>query len=104
MKRYLPLLLIVGAIGAVWYWFSRPRKSDALQAHQAELDTNAGIGRLAQMAINYIRPPVQTLSSRGPLDGAVTNLLDLATGNAIPQDNTPTWRPTFDGYSATDPD
>ena len=101
MRRFLPLLLIAGAAAAVWYFFFRKTVSDDLKKHQGELATNAAIGQIAAQAINYIRPPVQTYSSRGPLDGAIVSLTDLFNGTAIPQDNTPTFRPTFAGDSAS---
>lgn len=102
MKRFLPFLIIGGAILAVWYWFSRGKKLTDLQQHQGELSTNAAIGQIASSALNFIRPPSQTYSSRGPLDGAIVPLTDLFNGIVLPQNNSPTFRPTYAGDEASD--
>ena len=101
MKRFLPFIVIGGAILAVWYWFSRSKKLTDLQQHQGELSTNAAIGQIAASALNFIRPPSQTYSSRGPLDGVIAPLTDLFNGTVMPQNNSPTFRPTFAGDEAS---
>jgi len=100
MKRFLPFLLLAAAAGAIWFWFSRNKKSTPLQAHQNELNTNSLIGQVAASALNYIRPPVQTYSSRGPLDGAIVPLVDLAMGTNLDQGQDVVFRPNAAGDAA----
>lgn len=96
--KWSPILLIIAAGAAVWYFMTR--KTSLLGEHLQEQANLQTVGRLAQNASMAARPAVQTYSNRGPLDGAQVSLIDTVLFG-VPDGQDTIFRPTLSGDETT---